>query len=245
MHPAFYARLNLTGAPELRVRFLAGHLPGVEEDFANDFEGQLPAIDGRLDVRMVLGAGDGMTYAVLADLDDNGSAAYFTNSNAPQIFRVAEDDEEWVVTTWADATGTITQEEGFNLGGIVVSRNRQVLIVAQGNVGKLWRFDLATGTATQIDTGDTDLTNADGLVRRGRHLIVVRNFSQVVTTLHIDRNGHRTQLVNELATNPDQVFTTAAIARGRLLLIDSHFDEEIAEPPYEVVALRLRTVFGR
>ena len=171
-------------------------------------------------------------------------AAYFTNSNAPQIFRVAEDHGEWEVTTWADATGTITQEEGFNLGGIVVSRNRRALIVAQGNVGKLWRFDLATGAATQIDTGDTDLTNADGLVRRGRHLVVVRNFSRVVTTLRIDRDGQHTHLVNELPTDPDRVFTTAKIARGRLLLIDSHFDEQIAEPPYEVVALRLRTVFG-
>lgn len=72
VHPALYARLNLTGTPELRVRFLAGHLPGVEEDFANDFYGQLSAIDGRDDVRMVIGVGDGMTYAVLADLDDDG-----------------------------------------------------------------------------------------------------------------------------------------------------------------------------
>ena len=172
-------------------------------------------------------------------------AAYFTNSNAPQIFRVAEDDGEWAVTTWADGTGTITREEGFNLGGIVVSRNQRALIVAQGNVGKLWRFDLATGTATQIDTDDTDLTNADGLVRRGRHLIVVRNFSRMVTTLRIDRDGRHTRLLNELATHPDRVFTTAKIARGRLLLIDSHFDEQTAEPPYEVVALRVRAVFGR
>ena len=172
-------------------------------------------------------------------------AAYFTNSNAPQIFRVAEDGGDWIVTTWADATGTISQEEGFNLGGIVVSRDRRALVVAQGNVGKLWRFDLATGDATQVDTGETDLTSADGLVLRGRHLIVVRNFSRVVTTLRIDREGDQTRLVNELITDPDQVFTTAAIARGRLLLIDSHFDEEIAEPPYEVVAVPLRTVFGR
>lgn len=29
VHPAFYARLNLTGTSELRVRFLVGHLPGI------------------------------------------------------------------------------------------------------------------------------------------------------------------------------------------------------------------------
>ena len=172
-------------------------------------------------------------------------AAYFTNSNAPQIFRVAKHHGEWTVTTWADATGTIAQEDGFNLGGIVVSRNRKALVVAQGNVGRLWRFDLHTAEATQIDTGDTDLTNADGLVRRGRNLIVVRNFSRMITTVRIDRDAQHTQPVNELATDPDKVFTTAKIAKGRLLIIDSHFDEQIAEPPYEVVALRLRAVLGR
>ena len=172
-------------------------------------------------------------------------AAYFTNSNAPQIFRLSHDTGQWEVKTWADASGTISQEEGFNLGGIVVSRNRKALIVAQGNVGKLWRFDLSTSAATEIDTGRADLTNADGLVRRGRHLIVVRNFSRMLTTLRLDRNGDQAHVVNELATDPDKVFTTAKIARGRLLLIDSHFDEQIAAPPYEVDALRLRNIVRR
>ncbi len=166
-------------------------------------------------------------------------AAYFTNSNAPQVFRVAEHDDDWQVTTWADATGTIVQEDGFNLGGIVVSPNREALVVAQGNVGKLWRFEFATGEATEVDIGDADLTNADGLVRKGDDLIVVRNFSRMLATLELDGDGARARLVNEVPTDPDRVFTTAEIARGRLLLIDSHFDEQIAQPPYEVVALRL------
>ena len=166
-------------------------------------------------------------------------AAYFTNSNAPQIFRVALDNGDWTVTTWADATGTITQEPGFNLGGIVVSPGQQSLVVAQGNVGALWRFDLASGAATQIDTGDADLSNADGLVLRGRHLTVVRNFSRVITTLRLDRHATTAQLTSEVATDPDRVFTTAKIARGRLLVVDSKFDEPIARPPYQVVSLRL------
>lgn len=166
-------------------------------------------------------------------------AAYFTNSNAPQIFRVALDNGDWTVTTWADATGTITQEPGFNLGGIVVSPDQQSLVVAQGNVGALWRFDLATGAATQIDTGDADLSNADGLVLRGRHLTVVRNFSRVITTLRLDRHATTAHLTSEVATDPDRVFTTVKIARGRLLVVDSKFDEPVAQPPYQVVSLRL------
>ena len=164
-------------------------------------------------------------------------AAYFTNSNAPQIFRVA-DDGDWTVTTWADAASTIAQEPGFNLGGIVVSPDRDALVVAQGNVGALWRFDLRTAQATTVDIGSTDLTNADGLVLRGRRLTVIRNFSRVITTLRLDRHAESTRLVSEVATDPDRVFTTGKIARGRLLVIDSKFDEQIAQPPYEVVSLR-------
>jgi hypothetical protein len=54
------------------MRFLAGHLPGVERDLADDFDGQLRATDSRIGARIVIGAGDGMVYIVLADLDSDG-----------------------------------------------------------------------------------------------------------------------------------------------------------------------------
>ena len=73
IHPVFYSRLNLTGTAELRMRFLAGHLPGVERDLADDYDSQLRATDSRIDARIVIGAGDGMVCTVLADLDGDGS----------------------------------------------------------------------------------------------------------------------------------------------------------------------------
>jgi hypothetical protein len=111
------------------------------------------------------------------------------------------------------------------------------LVVAQGNVGKLWRFDLRTGGASAVDTGAADLVNADGLVQEGRLLWVVRNFSRVLTTLELSHDGGATSLVSATATDPTRVFTTARLAQGRLLLVDSKFDEPVASPPYEVVAL--------
>ena len=166
-------------------------------------------------------------------------AAYFTNSNAPQVFRVAEEDGEWRVSTWADATGTISRQDGFNLGGIVVSPNRRALVVAQGNAGVLWRFDLRTGEATRIDTGDVDLVNADGLVLHGSRLTVIRNFSRVLTTLRLDRDARTADLLAVTPTDPTRVFTTGKEAHGRLLLVDSKFDEQVTAPPYEVVAVPL------
>ena len=166
-------------------------------------------------------------------------AAYFTGSNAPQVFRVALEQGRWQVTTWADATGVIATQTGFNLGGIVVSPDRRALVVAQGNTGQLWRFDLRTRAVSAVDVGTANLLNADGLVLRGHTLRVVRNFDHKIATLRLDAAGRHARLLAESDTDRTRVFTTAKIARNRLLLVDSHFDEPVGLPPYEVVALPL------
>ena len=162
-------------------------------------------------------------------------AAYFTNSNAPQIFRVAADGDSYEAELWADATGVIPTLAGFNLGGIVTSPDRSALIVAQGNARRLWRFDLTDRSVTPVDTGSVDLLDADGLVLRGTRLTVVRNFSRVVTQLRVSADGTSTRLVRERDTDPARVLTTAKVLRGRILYVDSKFDEAVAAPPYEVV----------
>ena len=71
-------------------------------------------------------------------------AAYFTNSNAPQVFRVADDGDGWPVAPGPTRTATDRRRStGFNLGGIVLTADRAAFVVAQGNAGRLWRFDAA------------------------------------------------------------------------------------------------------
>ena len=161
-------------------------------------------------------------------------AAYFTNSNDPQIFRVALGADGWAASLWADARGVIDRQPGFNLGGIVLSADRTGFVVAQGNTGAMWRFDARTGAATPIAT-DTDLVNADGLVRQGDRLTVVRNFSRMIATLRVSADGSRLVTLGQQPSSADRVLTTAKTLRGRILYVDSHFDEAIASGPYEVV----------
>lgn len=165
-------------------------------------------------------------------------AAYFTNSNSPQLFRVAQQHGTWSAKMFADATGTIDvtiAPNVFNLGGIVLSADRSAFIVAQGNVGKLWRFPVRGGQVTEVRTGGADLTNADGLVRQGNKLTVVRNFSKMIATLKVSNDGRSAWLISERATDPDRVLTTAKELRGRILFVDSKFDETVATPPYQVI----------
>ena len=74
----------------------------------------------------------------------------------------------------------------------MVSPDGKALVVAQGNVAVLWRVDIESkADVTRIDTGVAPLLNADGLVLRGRKLIVVRNFSRRIATLRAQRSCHR------------------------------------------------------
>lgn len=162
-------------------------------------------------------------------------AAYFTNSGDAQIFRVANDGAGWQATLWADATDRIPREPGFNLGGIVLTADRSAFVVAQGNVGKLWRFDTATGEVAPVDTSGADLVNADGLVRQGDRLTVVRNFSRMIATLRLAADGREARLLEQQPSSADRVLTTAKALRGRILYVDSKFDELVANAPYEVI----------
>ena len=162
-------------------------------------------------------------------------AAYFTNSNDAQIFRVAKGRTGWKVSLWADATGTIERKEGFNLGGIVLTPDRRAFVVAQGNTGTLWRFSARTGAATPVRTGTADLVNADGLVLRGHRLTVVRNFSRQIAELRLSDDGRAATLIRQTASAPDRVLTTAKVLRGRVLSVDSKLDEPVASGPYQVI----------
>lgn len=216
--------------------YIAGGPNGIDHPGAPDLWVYTPG--GRLLAALSTGVAGAFLNDVAIGPD---GAAYFTNSNAPQVFRLAKSGGTWSVQTWADATGTITQAAGFNLGGIVVAPDGRSLVVAQGNVGKLWRFDLRSRAVSPIDIGDTNIINADGLVLDGRTLWVVRNFSRVLTTLELGPNARTARLVSEQPTDPDRVFTTAKLAQGRLLLVDSKFDENpVGLPPYQVVALDVR-----
>lgn len=162
-------------------------------------------------------------------------AAYFTNSNDPEIYRLALTDGDWTATRWADARGTVTRQTGFNLGGIVLSADRSAFVVAQGNTGQLWRFATRDGSVSPVDTAGADLVNADGLVRQGDRLTVVRNFSRMLATLELADDGSAAALVRQQPTDPTRVLTTAKVLRGQVLFVDSKFDEQVASGPYEVV----------
>jgi sugar lactone lactonase YvrE len=167
-------------------------------------------------------------------------AAYVTDSTTPRVFRIAQEHGNWRATVWADAAGVIDQTGAFGLNGIEVAPDGRSLVVAQSDVGALWRFDLATAVPTRVDTGTVPLAQADGLVVEGLTLVAVRNQAHVLTYLRLEPDATSTQLLAEVATDPDRLFTTADVVHRRLLLVDSQFDEAPPSQNSEVVVLPFR-----
>lgn len=152
-------------------------------------------------------------------------AAYFTDSNEARIWRVAPGaNGAWQATLWLDAGATIPVVlPGFNLGGIVATPDGRYLLVAQGTTGRLWRIELATKEVTPVDLGAASIVNADGLVLRGHSLWVVQNFTRQISELALDGLWSSARVVGVTQTSPQRTFTTAKIAKGRLLVVDSQF----------------------
>jgi sugar lactone lactonase YvrE len=184
-------------------------------------------VDGRLFLNDVVVGPDG--------------AAYVTDSVTPRVFRIAREDGEWAATLWSDAAATIPQEANtFGLNGIEVAPDEESLVVAHSAAGQLWRFALETRTPTLVDTGGVTLTQADGLVVQGRTLVAVRNRAQVLVHLRLAPDGTSAELLDEVTTDDDRVFTTGDVAGRRLLLVDSQFDEDPPSRNSEVVVRPFR-----
>jgi Cu-Zn family superoxide dismutase len=186
--------------------------------------------------RLWVFSADGQTLASLTTpagtfLNDvaigRDGAAYFTDSDQPRIWRVAQGTGGvWQATLWLDAAATIPVVlPGFNLGGIVATPNGRYLLVSQGTTGRLWRIDLATREITEVDLGGASIVNADGIVLRGHTMWVVQNFTRQITELALTGDWASARVVSVTPTPARRTFTTAKIVDGRLLVVDSQFGQ--------------------
>jgi hypothetical protein len=168
----------------------------------------------------------------------NGDA-FVTDSMRPMLYRIPADQVvsgsgQGTLDPWLDLSSIY--QPGFNLNGIVATPDGAYLITVQSNTGDLFRISLSTKELVQIDLGG-EAVNGDGLALRGRTLFAV------------DRpNIEKVQLSGDLRTGRvlSRTFdaslrfpTTIAIARGRLLVVNSQFDKRGGTPelPFTVSSI--------
>lgn len=166
-------------------------------------------------------------------------AAYFTDSFTPAIYRIAPDGMGgWSFELWLDPTssGVIQYQPGFNLNGIVATADGKYLITVQSNTGKLFRISLADKSVAAIDLGGQLLPAGDGLVLNGSHLYVVQNANQV-TEVKLKEQSASGTVVSVTSDPSFSTTTTAALAKGRLLVVNSQFGGP-GLPPFTVSSIK-------
>ena len=128
----------------------------------------------------------------------------------------------------ANAVATLPITAGVTGNGITVVNGK--LIIVQSATGILFRVDPATGATTPIDLGGYLVTNGDGLEPGDDgELFVVRNRSNLIAQLELNRNVTSGRLIGEL-TNPNfDIPSTAALQGGRLWAVNARFGTAI--PP--------------
>jgi sugar lactone lactonase YvrE len=167
-------------------------------------------------------------------------AAWFTDSLNQQLYKLplgrhgGLPGQDEVRTL--PLAGDLEFEPGFNLNGIAAAKGGRVLVVVQSNTGELFTVNPRSGDTREIDLGGATVTNGDGLLLRGRTLLVVRNQLNLIAVVQLNGWLSRGRVVAEL-TDPDfDVPTTITFAAGRLYAVNARFGTTDPQPArYDVV----------
>ena len=130
-------------------------------------------------------------------------AAYFTDTQAPFLYRVALGP----AGEPSDAATSIPLPAAFRTNGIVATPNGKQLFVVSAS--QLYRIDTLTYTPVSVDLGGITLPNADGLLLDGKTLYVVQNQLNRVAVVHLSPD----YLTGEVVRYITEPFASNALTR--------------------------------
>lgn len=162
-------------------------------------------------------------------------AVYFTDSFNPVIYCIPLKRHGHLGLPSNLKTITLSGDfkfipDNFNGNGIETTMHGDKLYVVNTAAGALYMVDPHTGHTTQVVIDNGDLSNADGMLRRGNKLYVVQNFSNQIAELKLSDDGLSATITNYF-TDPNFDVPTAVIGFGKALYaLNARFD--VAPPPF-------------
>jgi sugar lactone lactonase YvrE len=150
-------------------------------------------------------------------------AAYFTDTQAPFLYRVALGPRGQPAPSF-----TRIPLGDVRTNGIVATPNGEHLLVVNTGDAGLYRIATSTNTIVPVDLGGATLPNADGLLLRGKTLYVVQNRLNRVAVVELSPDGLSgdiTRFITQpFASNPlVQVPTTIAAFGNALYAVTAGF----------------------
>lgn len=168
----------------------------------------------------------GASASLINDVVLVRGAAYFTDTRAPTLWRLAAQGTQiGELEAWTTFTDTpIQYDGGNNLNGITVTPDGQSFIVVQMDKGLLFRIDIASKAIRAIDTTGIVLSGGDGLAMTGDTLYVVRQPAGEVVTLQIQVDPPAAKLVNRFRDPALAWPATALLLEKNLVVVSSQFN---------------------
>jgi hypothetical protein len=167
-------------------------------------------------------------------------AAYFTNSNLAEYYRVplgpgGEPADPAGVET-IPLSGEWQQVSGFNADGIEATANGKTLVIVNSMSGLLYSVDALTGVAEVIDLDGYLVTQGDGLLLLGRTLFVVRNRMNMIAVVKLAPDLSSGEVVREITQANFDVPTTIAKRGNQLYVVNARFGTPMTPTtPYTIV----------
>ena len=163
-------------------------------------------------------------------------AAYFTDSQQPNIYRVStpksrggkkgKPSSAAYTSQTIKITGDLVYDSDpatFEANGIAALPGGKELLVVQSGTGKLFRVNSTTGVSVQVPISGGDLVNGDGLLLKGDTLYVVQNRLNRIAVVQLS-DGATSGTIERTITNPAfRVPTTIARQRGDLFVVNARF----------------------
>src|SRR5688572_15612941 len=152
-------------------------------------------------------------------------AAWFTESRAPRLYRVAIGSDGAIgAATTIDLTGKIQFVDGVNnLNGIAATPDGSTLIVVNSSTGKLYTIDTETIATHEIDLGSATVTTGDGILLHGRTLYVVRNRLNQIAVIELAPDLASGAVVGVITNAAFDVPTTIARHGDALYAVNARF----------------------
>ena len=171
----------------------------------------------------------------------SGDSVYFTDSNRAVLYELAlgeggalpEGDD---AASELEITGEFTADaDAFNANGIEAAEDG-TLIIVKSNTGQLFTVNPETGESSEIDLGDANVMNGDGILLEDNTLYVVQNRNNQIAVVEL-ADDLSSGTVTETLTNPNfDVPTTIARVGDALYAVNARFGTEpTPETEYAIV----------
>ncbi len=149
-----------------------------------------------------------------------GDSVYFTNSAAPELYRVNADGSDGVDAIPLNGPASVFVP-GFNTNGIEATADGKTLIVVNSAKGELYTVDPTSGDSSLIDLGGDTVGSGDGILLEGRTLYVIQNSLNQIAKIKLSGNLTSGTVVDTIKDPEFNIPTTIASKGSQIAAVNA------------------------